>query len=79
MAPHVYFASDYAGMKAGDFSFYFGYEELVNDEWAFVAKHTGIEVMRVPQSKLGKVFPCEPHEYLLCGIAMFIESHCLFV
>lgn len=70
MKLEAYKSSDYAGLEAGKFHFYFGYEETVckkhksqekceevdceSREWAFTASHGGNELMRVSESELAK-------------------------
>jgi hypothetical protein len=85
MKPRTYIAGDNAGLDAGKYQFYFGYEETVcndhspedceNCEWAFVAKLYRRELMRIPQSKLGVPDGADMSEYLLAGLAKCIAEH----
>lgn len=86
----TYIASDYAGLKAGKYEFYFGYEITVcpkhkssdecseadcdKGEWAFQATISGKEVMKVPESKLYPRKNESPEFYLLAGIGKFLKS-----
>lgn len=83
----VYHSGDYAGMKCGNYSFYFGYEETfctthpthvkcdcADEEWAFVARDSDDkELMRLPQSKLASKSG-DMVEYLLHGIGQFMDT-----
>ena len=73
----LYWASDYAGLKSGDRVFYYGYEKTTDTgEWCFVATISGVEVLRVPVSKL-PVDPRDRHDCgmcLLAGIGMYLEE-----
>ena len=67
--PDVYRASDYAGVSTKDFTAYYGYEEIdENEEWCFVAKFDDIEI-RIPFSRLGARDQFDCYECLLNGIA----------
>jgi hypothetical protein len=68
----VYAASDYAGISGGRFSFYFGYEETMGEEWCFVAKEGDQEIMRIPQSKLGVKDRWDVVENLMAGISKWL-------
>jgi len=70
----VYITGDYAGMQTGRYSFYFGYEETKDDEWAFVAEVNGIEVMRKGASELTDKKGLDMGEMLLHGIALLYEE-----
>lgn len=85
----VYYSDDYAGMNAGKYSFYFGYEQTYCPEhsnkncedngcelreWCFTADMEGREVMRIPASKLWFEHK-DVLEYLLLGIGKFMESN----
>ncbi len=67
-----YIASDYAGMTAGDYTFYYGYEQLVEDDWAFVACHKGKEIYRKGISADSVKFDCGIG--LLEGISHFLKN-----
>ncbi len=80
--PEIYAASDYAGIKVGKYSFYYGYEQTKTvdgeDQWAFVAKVNDNEAMRLSTTELEmKHFSGmgdEPSEYLLVGLALFMRT-----
>lgn len=76
MSDAVSLSDDYAVLTAGGLQFYFGYEYTTDDgEWCFVVhsmKGKG-ELMRVPHSKLGSRTGKDPVEYLLEGIAMWMN------
>lgn len=71
-------SEDYASVSGGVMGFYFGYEETLGDgdnaEWCFVATESSREVMRVPRSKLGVSSRSSMEEYLLAGIAKWLEE-----
>lgn len=68
-----FIASDYSGLSGGRFSFYYGYEKTLNDEWCFVAYENNVEVLRLPSSKLGNdQFNVEAG--LMAGIAKWLET-----
>lgn len=77
MSDAVSLSDDYAVLTAGGLRFYFGYEYTTDDgEWCFVVhsmKGKG-ELMRVPQSKLGLRLGTDPVEFLLEGIALWMNS-----
>lgn len=74
MQTRSYIASDYAGLDAGPWSFYYGYEKTdANDEWCFVASRGGDEKMRIPASKLTSRDKFDCGECLLSGLAIFLE------
>ncbi len=79
-------ASDYAALKAGKFSFYYGYEQTVckahaeeecqNCEWAFVAKQGNRELMRLGWRQLpASGGQYEVTENLIAGLGVFIANH----
>ena len=69
---HCSIASDYAVCRFAGYFFYFGYEETIDDEWAFVVKKSGKEIGRIKGSKLGWADDCDDcGEILLRGIARF--------
>jgi len=66
-------ASDYAGMEAGEFDFYFGYEYGKDDEgevWGFRAKKNGEVVLEYPVEE-GRF---EVAERLLEGIGHYLAG-----
>lgn len=80
---NAYIASDYAGLEAGVYEFYFGYERTIcpvhgndskcecNDkQWAFVARKNGQEVGRLSARQV-HYHGGECVEALLRGIARF--------
>ncbi len=85
----VYCSDDYAGLKAGKYKFYFGYEETMcpikshkedcedngckKREWCFVAIVNNKEIMRIPVSKLYPKKEEEPMFFLLAGIGLFLQ------
>lgn len=81
MSDAVGLSDDYAVLEAGGLRFYFGYEFTMGEteEWCFVVhKMKGSraidELMRVPQSKLEPQTGTEPVEFLLEGIALWMNS-----
>lgn len=74
-------ASDYAGLEAGKFRAYYGYEQIwknPNDpdgeQWAFVLWINGIEKMRVPTTQLDDLGNYgSPKDYLLAGITLYLS------
>ena len=69
-----YIADDYAVVAGGRFSFYFGYEETIDDEWCFVVKEIGVEILRLRQSELGVKDRWNVGENLLAGIAKWLAT-----
>jgi hypothetical protein len=81
----MYCSSDYGGMDAGRYSFYYGYEETIcyahtecdkdceQREWAFVVKVDKKDVFRIGSSKL-ETKRYNIAECLLDGIRQFITS-----
>jgi len=72
-------SDDYAVLETGIYTFYYGYEEEVNDEWAFVAKKGKNEVARYSKSFIEnnsdiKNRSDEPDYYLLAGIGLFLNK-----
>lgn len=70
-----YVASDYAGLHSKNVSFYFGYEATLNDEWCFSAKVKGRDEELIPQSKLGVSRGSDMSEFLLAGIALWLNDN----
>lgn len=72
----VWSAGDYAGMTAGPYQFYYGYEydrdENGNEVWGFEAKKGGDTVLRVAW-KPSWPDKCETETCLLFCIANFLE------
>ena len=80
----VYRSFDCAGMSVGRYKFYFGYEktaccnhgkadcsECIEDYWCFTAEVDGVEVMRIPEPRLGQD---EVLMNLLHGIGQFVAK-----
>ena len=80
-----YISSDYAGLKVGEYHFYYGYEEPEHPypknyegddwdegDWCFVVKKKNKEIMRIPSRELGDQF--EVAECLLEGVAIFLKK-----
>lgn len=85
MSDAVGLSDDYAVLTAGGLRFYFGYEYTTDDgEWCFVVHRLRLdgsnvanssqELMRVPQSKLGLRPGTDPVEFLLEGIALWMNT-----
>jgi hypothetical protein len=86
MSEAVTVSDDYAVLTAGGLRFYFGYEFTTSDsddgddegggEWCFVVHRVkGMkELMRVPQSKLELRCGPDPVEFLLEGIALWLNT-----
>lgn len=82
MSDAVGLSDDYAVLEAGGLRFYFGYEFTTggdDGEWCFVVRRLDTkpftELMRVPQSKLGLGKSLEPVEFLLEGIALWMNEN----
>lgn len=76
MKENVHISSDYAGLNTEKYSFYFGYEEVDdNDEWCFVASNqkTGDTIVKWSCSEIdaGGDYP---EVALLKGIGRFITT-----
>lgn len=73
--PDVYSASDYAGISTENFSAYYGYEEVgENDEWCFIAT-IGDTKIKIPFSKLKAKDKFECTDCLLMGIAWILTKY----
>jgi hypothetical protein len=66
-------ASDYASLTVDDLGFYFGYEEEVDGEWAFIASDNGKEVLRLAKSKVHPRKGETPEYYLLAGVGHYLR------
>lgn len=78
----VYGSDDYWGLSVGKYKFYFGYEKLTclqhgdrncsceDKEWCFTADIEDVEVMRIPESRLGG---STGERQLLHGIGQFLS------
>lgn len=87
MSDAVGISDDYAVLEAGGLRFYFGYEFTTakdddddSGEWCFIVHkmegvRVGDELMRVPQSKLGLRTGTDPVEFLLEGIALWMNKN----
>lgn len=66
---------DYAVLEMDQYEFYFGHEAVTElGEWCFRVIIDGEEVVRVPESRLGKGrHSCV--EYLLLGIGDFLSTY----
>jgi hypothetical protein len=72
----TYEASDYAGMTAGPYSFYYGYEYARDDDgdvWGFECKKDGKMVCHFPHEPSG--YGCA-RDLLEC-IGIMIEKKCV--
>jgi len=72
--PHLYSASDYAGMSACGYSFYYGYEEEKDGQWAFVMKKGDKELLRYSATELSCRSGDDPKDGLLSGICKAIVN-----
>jgi hypothetical protein len=68
-----YSSSDYAGLSGGGFSFYYGYEELKDDDWAFVMRKGDKELVRFSATELGLRNGDDPTIGLLAGIEKSLD------
>ena len=78
----IYWSDDYAGLSAGSYMFYYGYEETMclkhddcdceDKEWCFTADVDNVEVMRIPESKLKQE---DVIGNLLHGIGQFVVKN----
>lgn len=80
----IYEAGDYAGVQAGKWRMYYGYEETVPEddeegEWAFVVKYDREEVCRYAASSIpgNDRFSCATK--LLGGIARMLDEGLLTI
>lgn len=78
MQVEQYYSDDYAGLNAGKFSFYYGYEEtdVKNDSWCFVVKENGREIFRKSEIEIKKNIDNrqldDVRDYLIAGIGMWL-------
>jgi hypothetical protein len=88
MSDAVGLSDDYAVLEAGGLRFYFGYEFTIlkcsgdddgSGEWCFIVHRLDTkpftELFRIPQSKLGLRASSEPVEFLLEGIALWMNKN----
>lgn len=77
-------SDDYATITTPNgLEFYYGYEETINNDWAFVAKNLKGKIIKYSKSFLEK--HCdnlkgrddEPFYYLLAGIGLTIDKELL--
>lgn len=65
-----YCSDDYAGIKGGDWTFYYGYESADSEgNWLFEAKHNGACVLICTAGALGMEQDRDPLEILARGVA----------
>jgi hypothetical protein len=76
MEPIVGISDDYASCSFGQYSFYYGYEEVCgeDDDWCFVAKFNGNEI-KIPGSKIGLDKNGEMSENVLTGILWLFAKY----
>ena len=68
-------SDDYASVDVNGISFYYGYEETIeNGEWCFQAKTKGGKEITLPFSRLGARDSFDCGECLLAGIALLFED-----
>lgn len=73
--PEVYSASDYAGISTENFSAYYGYEQVdENDEWCFTATIEETKI-KIPFSKLKAKDQFNCKDCLLMGIAWVLTKY----
>lgn len=79
MQVNIYHSNDYAGLDAGKFQFYYGYEATDpknNDMWCFQVKENGQEVFNITRSEIEH--NTENHQldsaqdYLIAGIGIWL-------
>ena len=74
-----YYSDDYAGLDTNTVNFYFGYEEVKNDEWAFTVKKDGKIILKLSETEIKD--NCEnrqlkmPQDFLLAGIGLYLDSY----
>lgn len=76
-----YHSDDYAGMTAGKFHFYYGYEDEdpETEEWRFSVEEDGKEIFLATTSQIEE--KCDttqlrmPQDYLTAGIGMWLSSN----
>jgi hypothetical protein len=77
---YIYHASDYCGLRIGEYEFYYGYEvEAIpkgkkRAEWAFTATVNGVQQMILPMSQLYPEEDVDNFYYLLSGIGQFLRK-----
>ena len=77
MKPYLSTASDYAEATSGKYQFYYGYEETDpnSEDWCFVARKGGKELMRLTNSELMSLCDVDqqsPQSMLLTGILAYL-------
>lgn len=78
MKNKVYYSDDYAGLKAGDLDFYYGYEVEEKGEWCFQVKKGEVVLVTLTTSEIQSVSDPfqldDPKDFLLAGIGMFLAK-----
>lgn len=77
MQVEQYYSDDYAGLISGKYSFYYGYEEVDdNDEWLFTVKENNNVIYQLSTTEIHKM--CynnnlsSPTSYLMFGIGVWL-------
>lgn len=78
----AYFSDDYAGLDAGRYEFYYGYEVVVNEDdensdWCFIVKEEGNIIFTLSTTEINNLTKeirqmYDPVSYLLAGIGLWI-------
>lgn len=85
MQVEQYYSDDYAGLKSGNISFYYGYEvecesneepSSFNENWCFQVMVDGKEVFRLSTKKIEESINNrqldKPQDYLIAGIGIWL-------
>ena len=78
MQVEQYYSDDYAGLKSGNLSFYYGYEveDESNEDWCFQVMIDGKEVFRLSTKKIEESINNrqldKPQDYLIAGIGIWL-------
>jgi len=70
------YSDDYAVLLSGSFQFYYGYEDVDQDDnWCFTVKENGVETFRISTEWIEKNTNIDrldsPRDYLLIGISIW--------
>ena len=72
------YSDDYATLKSGELTFYYGYEQTFpeTDEWCFTVEKNGIRLMTIPYSEIKKLSNEVELEtisdFLMAGIGIYL-------
>lgn len=80
MKTKILISDDYAVLNFGDYNAYYGYEETMDDDWAFVLKKNDTRMMIYTKKYIESNSNItnkrdEPVYYLLAGLGMYFSKN----